>query len=135
MSTVLVAGALANKPFNGGGAWERLSWAAGLRRLGCDVYFVEQIASSALDGSANLDWFRAVTRRFGFGDWSALIANREERSAGLPWRRLLEIAESADLLVNLSGHLKLDPLLGRIRRKVYVDVDPGFTQCWHADAG
>ena len=34
MSVVIVAGALANKPRNGGGAWERFSWATGLKRLG-----------------------------------------------------------------------------------------------------
>ena len=37
-------------------------------------------------------------------------------------------AEEADLLVNISGHLTLGPLLKAFRRKVYVDVDPGFTR-------
>jgi hypothetical protein len=132
--SVLVAGALANKPFNGGGAWERLSWAAGLRRLGCDVWFVEQIASALVEDSPNHEWFRAVTRRFGFDGHSALVADDGGRCAGIPWRQLLDIAGSADLLVNLSGHLTLEPLFGRVRRKVYVDVDPGFTQCWHSDS-
>src|SRR5437762_14263298 len=44
---IIVSGALANKPGNGGGAWERLTWVTGLRRLGFDVYFVEQIAPEA----------------------------------------------------------------------------------------
>jgi hypothetical protein len=37
MSVVIVAGALANKYRNAGGAWERMSWVTGLRQLGCDV--------------------------------------------------------------------------------------------------
>jgi hypothetical protein len=135
MVTILVAGALANKPFNGGGVWERMSWAVGLRRLGCDVHFVEQIAPAALEISANLDWFRSETGRFGFDGRSCLVADDGERCEGVSRGRLLEIAESADLLVNLGGHLTLDLLLRRVRRKVYVDVDPGFTQCWHADSG
>ena len=43
----------------------------------------------------------------------------------------------AELLVNITGHLTLEPLLRRMRRKAYLDLDPGFTQFWHAsgDAG
>jgi hypothetical protein len=143
MSAAIVSGALANKYRNGGGAWERMSWVTGLRRLGFDVYFVEVIAPEScvsargdragLAESVNLDWFRRVTDSFGMGDRSALVLAGGEHCAGIPWRQLLEVAESAELLVNLSGHLTLEPLLRRIRRKAYVDVDPGFTQFWHAD--
>src|SRR4051812_13502734 len=143
MTTVLVSGALANKYRNGGGAWERMSWVTGFRRLGFDVSFVEQIAPGVsldatglptrLAASVNHDWFASVTRWFGLTDRSALVCTDGEQCAGIPWRRLLEIADSAELLVNLSGHLTLEPLLQRIRRKVYLDVDPGFTQFWHAD--
>ena len=52
---VVVCGALANRPANGGGAWTRVSWAIGLMRLGCDVYFVEQMArNSVADRMARL---------------------------------------------------------------------------------
>jgi len=142
VGTCVVSGALANKYGNGGGAWERLSWATGLRRLGLDVHFVEQIAPGAcVDASGavtsfadsiNLAWFRSVTRWFGLADRSTLVCDGGEQCAGLPWRRLLEVAASAELLVNLSGHLTLAPVLDRVRRKAYVDVDPGFTQFWHA---
>jgi hypothetical protein len=145
MSLVIVSGALANKVRNGGGAWERMSWVMGLRQLGCDVYFVEQIAPHAcvnalgavtsFASSVNLEWFRSVTEWFGIADRAALVCDSGTgaKCAGVPWTRLLEIASSADLLVNLSGHLTLEPLLTRIRRKACIDVDPGFTQFWHAD--
>ena len=74
MTTVLVSGALANKPGNGGGAWERLSWVVGLRRLGLDVYFIEQLDNAA-EPSANLDWFRTVTQWFGVADRSHAISS------------------------------------------------------------
>jgi len=143
MGVVIVAGALANKCRNGGGAWERMSWVTGLRQLGCDVYFVEQIvpeacvdasgAPSCFRDSVNLVWFRAVTEWFGVADRAALVYAGGAECAGMPWTQLLEVAELTDLLVNLSGHLTLAPLLARIRRKAYIDVDPGFTQFWHAD--
>jgi hypothetical protein len=143
MRVVIVAGALANKYRNAGEAWVRLSWVAGLRRLGFDVYFVEQIGREAcvdargvlteFADSVNLDWFRSATRQFGLADRSALVYSGGEQCAGVSWPRLLEAADSAELLVNISGHLTLEPLLGRIRRTAYVDLDPGFTQFWHAD--
>jgi hypothetical protein len=141
---ILVAGALANKCGNGGGAWERLSWAIGLARLGFEVYFVEQIAPEAcrdetgnartFRDSVNLAWFRSVTRWFGLAERATLVYGDGQQCAGATWAELLTLAEHAELLVNLSGHLTLEPVLGRIRRKAYVDVDPGFTQFWHADS-
>jgi hypothetical protein len=143
MATVIVSGALANKYRNGGGTWERMSWVVGLRRLGLDVYFVEQIAPeacvephgrvTAFEESVNLEWFRHVTEFFGVAGRSVLVYGGGEQCAGMAWERLLEVAESAELLVNLSGHLSLPPLMERISRKAYVDVDPGFTQFWHDD--
>src|SRR5688500_9319852 len=47
MRTIVVGGAVANKPLNGGEAWVRLSWVRGLRRLGFRVVLVEQIAAGA----------------------------------------------------------------------------------------
>jgi hypothetical protein len=132
MPVVLVAGALANKPGNAGGAWERLSWLVGLRRLGCDVCVVEQIAPAAADDN-HKKWFLDVTRWFGLADRAALVTTDGKSCVGMPWASLLERAKGADLLVNLSGHLTLEPVLERVRRKAYIDVDPGFTQFWHAD--
>jgi hypothetical protein len=83
MRVILVAGALANKLGNGGETWVRMSWVVGLRRLGFDVYFVEQFAhESCVDAagavtsfadSVNLAWFKSVTEWFGVADRSALI--------------------------------------------------------------
>jgi hypothetical protein len=53
--------------------------------------------------------------------------------AGVPFGDLLGIAESSALLLNISGHLDLEPLTKRIPRRAYIDLDPGFTQFWHAD--
>ncbi len=142
MSLIVVSGALANKPGNGGAAWTRLSWALGLKRLGCDVYFIEQIAPDAcvdasgaicaLDQSMNLAWFTDVTGRFELGHTSALITEHDGRSIGVRAKDLADLADAADLLVNISGHLTLGTLKPRFRRRVFIDLDPGYTQFWHA---
>jgi hypothetical protein len=142
MTVVVVSGAIANKQHNGGEAWVRLSWVLGLRRLGCDVHFVEQIdaagcvdadgSPSEFEDSENLAYFRRITEQYGIADRSTLLYEGGERSSGLDLDRLLEVAASADLLVNISGHLSIEPLMRELRRKAYVDLDPGFTQFWHA---
>jgi hypothetical protein len=143
MATAIVAGALANKPFNGGEAWVRLSWVLGLRRLGFDAYLVEELSASAcLDAggrpvvaadSVNRAYFEAVVREFGLGESSALLDEAGEPIAGLGAEPLRELLADADVVFNISGHLG-DGVLGRGRgSRVYVDLDPGFTQAWHAD--
>jgi hypothetical protein len=141
--TVVVSGALANKHRNGGEAWVRLSWILGLRRLGFDVWFVEQMdtatsvdaagAQAPFAESENRRYFEQVVERFGLDERASLLFEGGREASGVPLADLLPVAEDARLLVNISGHLDLEPLMSRFRRKAYVDLDPGFTQFWHAD--
>lgn len=152
---VVVAGALANKPCNGGEAWVRMSWARGLQRLGCRVWFLEQIEervctdesgrASAFAGSLNRRWFESVVNRFGLGDTSMLVCDRRTRSssryepageggsptAGASREDVRVVLSEADLLVNISGNLTDSHLLDVCNLRAYVDLDPGFTQLWH----
>src|SRR5437588_617683 len=82
VTTAIVSGALANKPGNGGNAWSRLSWVGGLRALGFDVVFVEQIESRYC-GTANVGWFETVTTAYGLGGSSALVVGDWEDGAGM----------------------------------------------------
>jgi hypothetical protein len=145
MTTVVVSSVIANKPLNGGNAWVVLSWVLGLRELGFRVYFVEQIdrescvdaagAVTAFENCINLTYFKQATEQFGLAGSAALIYEGGEQVHGLTYAELLDIAEAADLLVNITGHLTLEPLMNRLRRKAYLDLDPGFTQFWHASGG
>ena len=144
MRMAMVSGAIANKWGNGGAVWTRLSWALGLKKLGFRVCFVEQIgrahcvdaagAVTAFERSRNLAFFQQVVRQYGLSESAALVYDNGEQVWGLGWPQLLDWAEAADLLVNITGHLALDSLTSRLRRKVYVDLDPGYTQFWEASA-
>lgn len=141
MTTIVVSGAIANKHLKAGSVWTRLSYVLGLKLLGFQTYFVEQISrESCVDAGgalaefeqcANLAYFKQIMEQFGLSGTAALIYENGERSYGLTYAELLDLAKSADLLINISGHLTLEPLKRRLRRKVYVDQDPGFTQFWH----
>jgi hypothetical protein len=139
VTTIVVAGALANKAGSGGEAWVRLSWATGLARLGADVHLVEQIDPAhcvdasgepcAVEHSVNLAFFEAVTSAHGL---AATLLAGDDRTFGASLDELRDLASATDLLVNISGHLRRPDMLRRFRRKAYVDIDPGFTQLWHA---
>ena len=139
----IVAGAIANKYLNGGAAWTRLSWALGIARMGFDVFFVEQIDSgqcrdadgspTEFPGSANLEYFRRVLAAFGLADRSALICDDGLEVSGMSRGELDDLAADASLLINISGHLKLPAFMASGACKLYVDLDPGFTQVWHQE--
>jgi len=146
---LVVAGAVGNKPGNGGEAWEKTSWATGFRRLGFDVWFVEQIVPAScvdaagtrvgFDDSANVRHFDREMRSAGLTGRSALLLTDDGGSVrstrGAHVDEVTAAVSGAALLVNLSGHLRVPALLERCGRTAYVDVDPGFTQFWHADLG
>jgi hypothetical protein len=128
VSTVVVGAALASRAGSGGGAWVRLSWVRGLEQLGLNVRFAEELGGEDADPAA-VAWFGETTRRFGFEDRATLL-HRGETVAGAPLEELLRLAPEATL-VNISGHLTLPALVESFRRRVFVDLDPGFTQFWH----
>jgi hypothetical protein len=142
MTTVMVASVIATKYRNGGNACAVLNWVHGLRQLGVRTYYVEQIASEhcvdehgvvvPFERSANAAYFEHVMRDAGLTDVSALICDAGPRTVGMTYGEVLDAAEATHLLLNISGHLTLHPIMRRLRRKAFLDLDPGYTQFWYA---
>ena len=130
MTTVVVAGALANKPHNGGEAWVRLTWLRGLADLGLEVQLVE-CADVPPDGEA-AQWFDDVTAWAGVSDRATLLGARGERLRGPGEELLRDLADDGAVLVDLSGSLTDPALVSAFRSRAYVDLDPGWTQLWDA---
>jgi len=122
-------------PHFGGSLWVRLQYMLGLRRLGIDAYWVDRLAPPQAGEDPHsveylTDRFRRFAEDFAFEDRYCIVFDGGERHYGIDERRLGELVERADLLLNVSGRLEPgDPLLG-VRRRAFLDVDPGFTQIW-----
>lgn len=135
---VVVGGSIASNYRNGGIAWERLSWALGLRRLGVEVLVLDQLDRSrcihpdgvqaSYDSCLNRAYFERVVEQFGLAGSSALVGDGGEILYGPSHAELLERVEAADMLVNVAGNVRLDEIKRRVRLRVLVDVDPGLTQ-------
>jgi hypothetical protein len=137
--TILLSGMIAADPHQGGATWAVLQYLLGLRRLGHDVCFVEPVPpaslrppGAALERSLNAAYFRAVAAEFGHGGAAALLLAGTRSTVGLPYETLRRFAARADLLLNVSGMLQDPDLTGPVPVRVYLDLDPGFVQLWHA---
>lgn len=123
MTTVVVAAAVANRHRLGGSMWVRRSWATALQHLGFDVFLLDELS---LDGRSEA--FGEATKELGVA--GALLEG--DKVHGRDLQELHERLDDAALLINLSGHLRNRELLRRPRVRAFVDLDPGYTQIWHA---
>jgi hypothetical protein len=127
---------VAGDPFQGGASWAVLQYVDGLRRMGHDVVFVEPVRDEALRPSGatlaesdNARYFASLPF-VGSEDRSALLLADSHETIGIPYSRLASLVEDADVLLNISGLLRDERLLGAARKRVFVDLDPGFNQVW-----
>ena len=127
---IVVAGMLAGVPRQGGATWAVLQYVLGLRRLGHEVVVVEEVEGAGFAAAAHR--FGALVGEFDLGPYAALIERGSATTAGMTRADLLRAASGADLLLNLSGTLTDEDVLRAVGTRVFVDLDPAFTQLWHA---
>ena len=126
--SIAVAGMVAGVPGHGGATWAVLQYVHALRGLGYDPLLIEQTTSDRFRPAARA-YFRAVRDRAGLtGD--AVLLDETGRSFGLERAALLERLDRTPVVLNLAGTLRDPDLLGRVPMRVYVDLDPAFTQLW-----
>lgn len=139
---IVVAGSTARAPGQGGWAWALLQYVLGFRQLGHRVFWIDPVERSTpglhgvpLARSHNAAWFRTLVSQFGLDDCSTLLLERDIDTIGRARASAIQAARECDLLLNVSGVLKDDEILGAAARRVYLDLDPGFTQLWQAVEG
>lgn len=140
--TIIVAGALAARPYVGGHTWVFLQYLLGFRELGYEVLFLDRVEPEMCTGddgepapfesSANLGYIARVMEGFGLGERWALLYDRGRDSAGLPRERVLATARRSVLLLNVMGYLDDEEILAAVPLRAFLDIDPGFGQMWHA---
>ena len=142
---IVIGSVISIPPYSPGMAWNWMQHAVGLRRLGHDVYYLEEVEPEwcldsngqpcRFEDSANLRLFRSTMERFGFMGRACQVYRGGEATFGLSLDALKDVCRQADLLLNISGHVKLDLVLAGVRRRVYLDQDPVYTQLWRTTYG
>jgi hypothetical protein len=140
--TIIFSGMMATTPGQGGATWAVLNFLLGFKRLGHEIFFVEPAptqllrpAGATLKDSENAAYFRQVVAEFGLAQTSALLAAGTRETVGCGYRQLVEAAGRANVVFNVAGMLTDAELLGPPPVRVYLDLDPAFTQLWQAAEG
>jgi hypothetical protein len=132
--SIIVSGMIAATPRQGGATWAVLQYLLGLRRLGCEVRFVEPL-EEARPSEATLAYVREVMARFGLdGRWALLPAGGGE-PIGMSRAELRDAARGTELLLSVSGMLTDPDVLDAVPVRAYLDLDPAFVQLWHDAEG
>jgi hypothetical protein len=131
---VIVSGMIAATPRQGGATWAVLQYLLGLRRLGCDVHFLEPTDAEVPSADA-VSYLREVMERFGLAGCWALIPAGGGEPVGLSRREIRDVAGGADVLLSVAGMLTDPDVMDRVPVRVYLDLDPAFTQLWHDAEG
>ncbi len=139
MATIVISAYnVATFPEGGGHLWVYLQYAAALRALGCDVYWLERVRPSKDAGRdrRTVATFLKAMERCGFlGKMILYVSDGTGlgECVGLPRSEADAICGRADLLLNF--HYAIDPrVLARFKRTALVDIDPGLLQLWmHTD--
>jgi hypothetical protein len=143
---IMISGAIASQPlFSGGNTWAFLQYVLGLRRLGFITYYVEQVNQenciddnwnrTGFEDSANARYFRTLIDRFHLAGHAALLEYEGAGYVGLSHADVRTLSPEIDLLINISGRLHMTQILKAVRRRVYLDLDPGYTQIWQEQYG
>jgi hypothetical protein len=132
VSRIVFSGMVAGDPEQGGASWAVLQYVLGLRGLGHDVYLVEPV--DRLE-PRSVRYFEELVRDFSLDGHAALLLRGGTESAGVPYPELVRLARDADVVLNVSGMLRDEELVGPAPLRVFLDLDPAFNQLWHAVDG
>jgi hypothetical protein len=134
---IVFAGSIGRFPV-GGHAWVDMQYLLGLRRLGHEVYYLEDCGeeswvydwqAEALTTSLEYpaSYVRDCLEAYGLkGNW---IYRAGDLSAGLDLQTFRDVCRESDLLIVRGAPIEVwRPEYMLPARRVFVDVDPGFTQ-------
>jgi hypothetical protein len=137
MTTIVISPYRTLKFLEGGGHfWVYVQYVHGLRRAGCDVYWLERVARDGpwRERSRVEAWLQRL-KRFGL-EGNVILYTNGERGPGSEYDYLVgsrseahEVFKRADLLLNFYYAIDAE-LLACFRRTALVDIDPGLLQAW-----
>ena len=135
--TIILAGAIGRSGL-GGQAWAYLQYLIGFRALGHDIYYLEDCGETSWIWNWDTsEWteepeipavyVRDCLEPFGFKDkW---VYRTNTQSFGMTHEQLKAVCARADLLIMRAIPVwDWRPEYALPRRRIFIDVDPGFTQ-------
>lgn len=137
---ILIGVGFAAQPLSAAGnSLAFLQWVLGFRELGWDVWVVEEITpDQCVDStyqtvpfadSTNRTWWDTLLRDHGLEEQASLFTGTPPSNI----RSLEQFLSDTPVFLNISGHFKRHEILASIPHRIYLDLDPGFTQLWASE--
>ena len=135
---IVVMGFMGSMPI-AGVIWQHVHYIVGLRRLGHDVYYIEDSARlpynpETFEISNQFDYASQVlarlAREFRFKNRWAFCARylRGRPTAGLSLKKVRQLYREADAILNICGAQELNDDLLACERLLYIESDPSVEQ-------
>jgi hypothetical protein len=135
--TILVLHFSGRMPIAGVG-WEGMNWVLALKKLGHDVWYVEDNGvnpysfaqnSVVWDSAENIGFVKRMMERFDLGDrWAYWDPVTEYSWHGVSKERAMRLYGEADAIINLCGATKLREEHMRCPVRILIDTDPIYEQ-------
>jgi len=136
LARLIVLGTLASDAF-AGMTWMTMQIAAGLRRLGHDVYYFETTSDwpynpilqcKVCDSDYAVPYLTRVAERFGLADrWAYRRSYSDKAWLGMESAKATDLLATADAVFNIAGATRVAQEDLRVRRLVFYGTDP----VWH----
>jgi hypothetical protein len=132
---IIVLGIMGRTPV-AGVAWQALHYIEAIRRLGHEVYYLEDTQTwpynpetAACDSSYTVEYIDRLMSWCGLEErWAYCDASQEGRVQGLSEDQLSTLYKEADAIINLTGSTELRESHLQIPVRVYLETDPGVPQ-------
>jgi hypothetical protein len=129
--SIVIGAALAHRAGYGGHAWALLQYVLGFQELGFEVTVVDRLDGDMLGDKQEEDALRYLRGLLqGDGIAYGVLGDNGRSLDGLSRAELLERTGEARFLLNVMGFVGDRELLAAARRRVFLDIDPGFGQVW-----
>ncbi len=133
---IIVGGYIGLYP-TGGVTWDYIQYPLGLKKLGHDVYYIEdtfQYSRFQLPGqdwsdpSVSVEYLKNSMERFGLKERWAYRDVATGKCFGLSESKVKALCRTADLFINISASTFLREEYLSVPVRVFIDSDPMFTQ-------
>jgi hypothetical protein len=137
---IVIAGSIAQKPGEAGHTWVFLQYLLGFAQLGWEVLLLDRLEPAmcrdrsgracTAEASEGFAYLLATLNQFGLDTKFSVICDDGRRYLGLDRETVLDRVRNAELLLNFNGFLPEGEIRAAAKRRVYLDIDPGFAQMW-----
>jgi hypothetical protein len=129
--SIVIGAAFAHRVGYGGHAWALLQYVFGFRELGFNVTVVDRLEPAMLGSMGDAGALIYLRGLLEAESVSYCVLGADGQSlGGLSREEALAKTREARFLFNIMGFVRDPELLAAARRRVFLDIDPGFGQVW-----